>query len=287
MKIFTTKKELQQFREELSLDKSIGFVPTMGALHEGHLSLLGKCNSENDISIVSIFINPTQFNDVSDFKNYPRDFEQDTLLLTKKNCDILFLPDHNEIYPDKNIDWTDVDLGFIEQTMEGRYRSGHFRGVKTVVFRLFDIVMPHKAYFGEKDYQQMLLVKEMMKKLNMDIQIIPCETKRDADGLAMSSRNRKLSARGRSVAAKIPQILKAGLNFLRTESPGVVSSWVRHQFTEIPELQLQYFEIADQETLKPAAIAEPGKTRLFAAVFVDNVRLIDNMLFEGQKPANH
>ena len=280
MKTITTKKELQEYRKKLSMDSSIGFVPTMGALHEGHLSLLDKSNAENDISIVSIFINPAQFNDVSDFNNYPRNFEHDKLLLAQRKCDILFLPEHNEIYPDQNIDWIDVDLGFIEQTMEGRYRSGHFRGVKTVVFRLFDIVKPHKAYFGEKDYQQMLIVKEMEKKLHMLIQIIPCETQRDDDGLAMSSRNRKLTVEGRRAAAKIPLILKAALNLLKTESPGAVSAWVKEQFAETAELQLQYFEIVDQETLKSVARAEPEKTRLFVAVFVDNVRLIDNMLFK-------
>lgn len=281
MKIYTKKSELQEYLTRLQHRNTIGFAPTMGALHEGHLSLLDKAMIENDISVVSIFINPTQFNNTSDFDNYPRDFEHDILLLGERNCNVLFLPELHEIYPENNIHWIDIDLGFIEKTMEGKYRPGHFRGVKTVVYQLLDIIKPLKAYFGEKDYQQMLVIREMIKKLNLPVQIITCETKREHDGLAMSSRNRRLSAEERIAASKIPVILKGALKLLKTETTTVVSSWVREQFAETPELRLQYFEICDQETLKPASIAQPGKVRLFTAVFAGDIRLIDNMLFEG------
>lgn len=281
MEIYTTKTELQARLSKIHKGKSIGFAPTMGALHEGHLSLLERSKDENDISVVSIFINPTQFNDVNDFNNYPREFEHDKTMLRENGCDILFLPGYNEIYPEKNIEWTEVDLGFIEKTMEGKHREGHFRGVKTVVFRLFEIVKPQKAYFGEKDYQQLLIIREMVKMLNMPVQIIRCETKREPDELAMSSRNKKLAEDERMAAARIPLILKGALKLLKTETSEVIISWVKEQFAENPPLQLQYFVLADQDTLKPVSKAEPGKTRIFIAAFAGKIRLIDNMLFEG------
>lgn len=280
MNTLTTKKDLQHYLQQFS-GMSIGFVPTMGALHQGHLSLLETSIAENTISVVSIFVNPTQFNDVNDFNRYPKNFKNDEMLLEANGCDILFLPDYSEIYPGTEIKWIETDLGYLEQVMEGKYRPGHYRGVKTVVHNLFTIINPSRAYFGKKDYQQMLIIKKMAENLNMPLQIIPCETKRESDGLAMSSRNENLNEKERAVAGKIPEILMESLKMLKSESTKTVMKWVKGQFENEQELRLQYFEILNQDDLLPVERADPGKTRVFIAAFAGNIRLIDNMLFIG------
>jgi pantoate--beta-alanine ligase len=261
--------------------KSIGFIPTMGALHPGHISLLYKAKAENDLSVVSIFINPTQFNDINDFRNYPKNFLNDQTLLEENACDVLFLPDYQEIYPGKDIEWIDINLGDIEQVMEGKYRSGHFKGVKTVVYNLFKIVNPTRAYFGKKDYQQMLIIMEMVKWLKLPVQIIPCDTQREPDGLAMSSRNRKLNVDERIAAGKIPAIMKEALIRLNNQTPGEVTEWVKEEIDREPLLKLQYLEIVNKNDLMPVQKVQAGNTRIFIAAFAGNIRLIDNMLFKG------
>ena len=194
MKIFYTKAALNAYLDAQKKNKQIGFVPTMGALHEGHLSLLKKCKEENDISIVSIFVNPTQFDNSADLVKYPKTFQEDTKLLESAQCDVLFAPDVKEIYAE-NITATSFDFDGLEHEMEGRFRTGHFDGVGTVVKRLFEIVAPNKAYFGEKDFQQLQIVKKMTKKQQLPVKVKGCEIYRAKNGLAMSSRNSRLRKR--------------------------------------------------------------------------------------------
>ena len=192
MKVFYTKVALNAYLDAQKKNKQIGFVPTMGALHEGHLSLLKKCNEENDISVVSIFVNPTQFDNLADLVKYPKTFQEDTKLLESAQCDVLFAPDIKEIYAE-NITATSFDFDGLEHEMEGRFRTGHFDGVGTVVKRLFEIVAPNKAYFGEKDFQQLQIVKKMTKKQQLPVKVKGCEIYRAKNGLAMSSRNSRLT----------------------------------------------------------------------------------------------
>ncbi|MGI8893538.1 MAG: pantoate--beta-alanine ligase [Bacteroidia bacterium] len=276
----TTRKDLQDYLPKAA-DQSIGFVPTMGALHQGHISLLKRAKSENDIGIASIFINPIQFNDINDFNRYPRNFEADKQKLERNGCDLLFLPDYEEIYPGKEIEWIDPDLGYIEQVMEGQYRPGHFKGVKTVVYHLLNIVKPARAYFGKKDYQQMLIIKSMIRVMNLPVEVVPCDTERERDELAMSSRNKTLNSEERHAAAKIPMILNEALERLKDHKTQEVKAWVNDQFLSDPTIHLEYFEILDQESLKPVDRAVAGKTRLFIAAYPGKIRLIDNMLYKG------
>ena len=277
---FTTKKDIRNYLESLPDKGSVGFVPTMGALHQGHISLLNRSKEENEISIVSIFVNPTQFNDINDFHTYPKNFAEDSEILEQQGCNILFLPSYGEIYPEKAINWIDVDLGDLEKVMEGSFRPGHFKGVKTVVYKLFDIIEPDKAYFGIKDYQQLLVIKKMVEKFKMPVQIVPCATKREPDGLAMSSRNKKLNREERTAASEIPLILNKSLEKLSFMAIHEIKQLAQERFNKHPLLQLQYFEILNQDTLLPAEKAKPGNTRIFIAAFAGKTRLIDNMLYE-------
>ena len=207
MELFKTKKELEfALDRERNAGHSVGFVPTMGALHEGHLSLVARAGAENDTVVVSIFVNPNQFNDPNDLKHYPRTLESDLALLGSLRCDYLFFPDVTEIYPEP--DTRKFDFGALERVMEGRFRPGHFNGVAQVVSRLFDIVRPDKAYFGQKDFQQCSIIKKMCILLKSPIVIVPCDIVRERDGLAMSSRNSLLTAAHKAVAPQIYRILQ-------------------------------------------------------------------------------
>ena len=271
----TTTKDLQEY---LAKAGSIGFVPTMGALHKGHLSLLKQAKTENDVAVVSIFINPTQFNDPEDFAKYPRNYNDDIDILSKAGCDVLFLPDHSEIYQDEKIKWVDADVGAIEHIMEGVYRPDHFRGVKTVVHKLFEIVKPDKAYFGEKDFQQLRIIQEMVRQLKMPVAIVPCKTEREENGLAMSSRNKNLSAKERMAAAKIPELLARANRALLSNSVEQVVEMVKEEIAQDPILQYQYFIVADEKTLQPIdRVNKSIKARIFIAVFAGKTRLIDNI----------
>jgi pantoate--beta-alanine ligase len=277
MLIFTEIKSLQQKIKSLKNGTVIGFVPTMGALHEGHLSLVEKAKKENDIVVVSIFVNPTQFDNADDLINYPKTIEKDLSLLKSFNCDIVFTPTPEEIYAD-NIQSQSFDFDGLEFQMEGKFRAGHFNGVGTIVERLFEIVKPHKAYFGEKDFQQIQIIRKMVEKRKLTVQIIACPIHREKDGLAMSSRNMRLTKELRTAAPFIYETLKKAKILFGTKNAAEVVKWVENEFKNHPILRLEYIEIADEDTLLPAETKNPSKKhRAFIAVFAGNVRLIDNI----------
>jgi len=280
MELFKTKIELEHaLGRDRAVSLTIGFVPTMGALHEGHLSLVDKAGIENDRVVVSIFVNPNQFNDPNDLKNYPRTLEADLALLASHRCDYLFLPDVTEIYPEP--DNRKFDFGPLETVMEGRFRPGHFNGVAQVVSKLFDIVRPNKAYFGQKDFQQYSVIKRMCALLGLPITIIPCKIIRETDGLAMSSRNTLLTADNRAVAPQIYRILQEALSESVFSTPEEVISSVREKIGKIALLRLEYFEIVDELTLQPIDSWEQGGTKVGCiAVYAGQVRLIDNLVFD-------
>jgi pantoate--beta-alanine ligase len=278
MKVFKTVRSLQEYLSAFA-HKNIGFVPTMGALHQGHLSLIDNAISENDLVVCSIFVNPIQFNNQEDLKNYPRILNEDYALLEKAGCQMLFVPDVSEIYPLGNPGLPNgFEMGSLGSLMEGKFRPGHFDGVVAVVNRLFEIVKPSKAYFGLKDYQQQAIVKSMVRQLNLPIEIVSCEIKRDTDGLALSSRNRNLSAELRKISAVIPEMLFKVEKLKDRASVKELKEMVETNINNTPGLKLEYFEIADASTLSPVNLIEKGKCVACIAVFAGNVRLIDNIL---------
>ncbi len=278
MEIFKSKTELTNRLNELkNSGKSIGFVPTMGALHEGHLTLIRKSKEENDITVVSIFVNPVQFNNKEDLKKYPRILDKDIILLENEDVEVLYAPDEKDIYPEgiENIN-EQYDFGHLDKILEGKFRPGHFNGVAIVVRRLFEAVKPHKAYFGKKDYQQLLIVKQLVKMLNLPLEIIPVDIVREKNGLAMSSRNLLLDEEGREKASYIYKALKFGKNLDSTVADTkqkVLDYMKQHGLNDV-----EYFEIADKETLLPAPDNAPAKGYIaLTAVNCCGVRLIDNM----------
>ncbi len=277
MKVFYTKVALNAYLDAQKKNKQIGFVPTMGALHEGHLSLLKKCNEENDISVVSIFVNPTQFDNLADLVKYPKTFQKDTKLLESAQCDVLFAPDIKEIYAE-NITSTSFDFEGLEHEMEGKFRTGHFDGVGTVVKRLFEIVAPNKAYFGEKDFQQLQIVKKMTEKQQLPVEVKGCEIYRAENGLAMSSRNSRLTEAQRNAAPFIFKTLQKAKMKFGVETPNAIIEWVEKEFEKQSLLTLEYFTIADEKTLKNiSSKKEKTQYRAFIAVFAGEIRLIDNI----------
>lgn len=271
-----TDEQLKQYREA---GKQTGFVPTMGALHEGHLSLLRKAKEENDVVVCSIFVNPTQFNDPKDLEKYPRMVDADIRLLESVSCDYAFVPAVQEVYP-VGSQLLDLSFGRLEQVMEGAFRPGHFKGMATVVKRLFDIVQPTRAYFGEKDFQQLAIVREMVRQLRMSIQITGCPTLREADGLAMSSRNMLLTDAQRKAATLIYKGLSMGREYIPTMTPTAVKELVIRYIEQSPLLRVQYFEIVHPETLEPLNDWKGiDEARACIAVLTDGPRLIDNMAY--------
>ncbi|WP_121666207.1 pantoate--beta-alanine ligase [Mesonia aquimarina] len=279
MQVFYKKKELISFvNAQKEAAKIIGFVPTMGALHEGHLSLIAEAEKTCNLVVVSIFVNPTQFNNASDLKKYPRTLENDLNLLEKQfdNC-IIFAPSENEIYED-DLRAEHFDFGALAKQMEGKYRDGHFDGVGTILKRLFSIIQPDKAFFGEKDYQQFCIVKKLVKITGQPVEIIGCPIHREANGLARSSRNKQLSEKEREEAGLIFETLKQVQEKFGTESASSIRNWVEEKFEANNTLDLEYFEIADADSLEP--IEEKNnkkKYRAFIATYANNVRLIDNI----------
>lgn len=277
--IFYQKDSLQQeIARHKENQKTIGFVPTMGALHQGHLTLVKKALAENDMVVVSIFVNPTQFDNTSDLKKYPRDLQQDEALLNslEKNL-IIFAPSPEQIYGLEVIS-KKYRFGLMERTMEGKYRSGHFDGVGTVLNLLFRIIMPNKAYFGEKDFQQLQIVRKLVELERLPIKIIGCPIARETSGLAMSSRNKRLSAKQLEQASIIYRILKEVRNKFDKVSIQKLREMVQKTLAEQSNLKLEYFEIAPIATLQPALRKNKKKKyRAFIAVFSGEVRLIDNM----------
>lgn len=279
MQVFNTKNELiatlETYRNE---GKIIGFVPTMGALHEGHLSLVKESKSNSDITVVSIFVNPTQFNDPEDLKRYPRTLEKDLDLLKTVNCDLVFAPSVLEIYPEP--DTRKFDFGYLESIMEGAKRPGHFNGVGQVVSRLFDVVQPHKAFFGMKDFQQVAIIKNMVKQLNYSVEIIPCPIIREESGLAKSSRNTLLEENYKKNAPHIYATLKKACTFVPEMKVEELKKWITDEINSNPFLEVEYVEIVDDTTLKIVEDwSESGTKVACVAVYAGKIRLIDNIVF--------
>ncbi len=277
MILVKTKKELREQIGKLRVKGTVGFVPTMGALHAGHLSLVEKAVSENESAVVSIFVNPTQFNDPNDLKNYPRNLEADLELLVPSGCQFVFAPEPEEIYPGP--DTRKFDFGPLETMMEGKYRPGHFNGVAQVVSKLFEIVQPDKAYFGLKDFQQLAVIKKMVDQLNLPVEIIPCPIVRENSGLAMSSRNELLTAEERKNSAVIYRTLKEAKNHAEQKSVKELREWIMKNINNNPFLTVEYVEIVDDKDLQPVHSRNVEGTKIACvAVFCGKVRLIDNMV---------
>ena len=278
MKVVTTKKELISFINDFrKKGKTIGLVPTMGALHEGHLSLVRECKKNTDITVVIIFVNPTQFNDPEDLKRYPRTPEQDISLLNTVDCDLVFLPTVEEIYPEKDI--RKFNFGYLENIMEGARRPGHFNGVGQVVSRLFDIVTPDKAFFGMKDFQQIAIIKNMVQQLNYKIDIVSCPIIREASGLALSSRNMLLDEEHKKNAPHIYATLKKARNLVAQMSVDDLKKWITDQIDSNPYLKTEYVEIVDNTTLQIIQNWNEKNDRVVCvAVHAGKIRLIDNIV---------
>ena len=275
MKSFST---LKQLREALNLhrDKIIGFVPTMGALHQGHISLVERARRECDTVVVSVFVNPTQFNDKNDLKNYPRTPEADAAMLEAAGVDYVLFPSVEEIYPEP--DTRVFDFGQIDKVMEGATRPGHFNGVAQVVSRLFAIVEPDKAYFGEKDFQQIAVIRAMVAQLGLKLEIVDCPIVRDTDGLARSSRNTLLTVEHRAAAPHIYQVLSAAQSKLTEMTPQALTEWVVAEVEREPLLKVIYFQAVDALSLQQVSSWEESeRIQGCIAVQAGEIRLIDNI----------
>ena len=277
MKVLKSKKTLIDYVErQREMGKKIGFAPTMGALHQGHLSLYKAAKKENDEVISSIFVNPTQFNNPDDFQKYPKTLEKDIELLEKAGVDAVYVPNVEEMYPD-GLNSKKYDFDGLENEMEGKYRPGHFDGVGTIVEELFRQVQPHNAYFGEKDYQQLAIIKKMVEKTKLPVKIHGVPTLREEDGLAMSSRNVRLTETQRKEATIIYETLTKVKEWFKVISLEEIKQKVTDIFRN-SNFELEYFVIADEEMLKEAnAIDEDKEYRAFIVAYADTVRLIDNM----------
>lgn len=256
---------------------SIGFVPTMGALHAGHISLIKSSLTNNDITVCSIFVNPTQFNDPADLAKYPRTYDADCKLLISGYCDVLFYPTVEEIYPKDTIE-VKVDLKGLDNVMEGIHRPGHFKGVVQVVHRLLDIVKPDRLYMGQKDFQQFTIIDHMIKVLHLPVELVMCPIAREHNGLAMSSRNERLSNEGRKQAGELFAVLSKVLNLRKTHSPKQATTSLFAELNHDP-FKPEYIEIVDRYTLKPIdRWQEEGTQVICTAVWLEGVRLIDNII---------
>jgi pantoate--beta-alanine ligase len=274
-------KDVKSLKENISALKekklSIGFVPTMGALHEGHLSLVKHAKKQSDIVVVSIFVNPTQFNNSEDLENYPITLHEDIKLLKDEQCDILFCPETSEMYPEGSIT-KKYPLNGLDKTLEGEKRPRHFDGVCTIVHHLFDIVTPNKAFFGEKDFQQLAIIKHLVKILALEIDIVGCPTVRDTDGLAKSSRNKLLSSSEREKAYLIYESLKKAKNLFPEKEIVDIKCMVENEIDRCKEMILDYVEIVNPENLKPLEKSNTlEKAHILIAAYLGNVRLIDNL----------
>lgn len=278
MIVYEKIKETKEYLEKIkSKGVSVGFVPTMGSLHIGHLSLIKEAKKENDFVVCSIFVNPIQFNNQNDLKNYPRDVERDIKLLETEGCDLIFHPNVEEMYPEPATE--KFDFGGLDKVMEGAYRENHFNGVATIVKRLFEIVTPDRAYFGLKDYQQLIIIHKMTKDYNLPVEIVPCKIIRDDDGLAMSSRNQLLSKSERRQASLLYETLKMVKIQSGYLSISETKDMVERQLRRYRSMKLEYFEIVDMYTLKPLRTwAESNNVVACIAVYVGKVRLIDNII---------
>ena len=279
MEILTTRDKAAAYAGSvLEEGCTIGFVPTMGALHRGHLSLVECACRENDRVVVSIFVNPTQFNNPADLESYPRDKQQDVKILEDFPVDMVFIPPVEEIYPEE--DTRSFDLSPLDRIMEGKHRPGHFNGVAQVVSKLFEIIRPTRAYFGKKDFQQVAVIRKLTRELGMEVEIISCPVIREPDGLAMSSRNRLLSEKERKIAPEIAQTLRKAREKQDELSPAALKKWVTDTLNQHPEMQVDYFEIVDDQNLNPVrSWGEQVNKVGCVAVQLGAVRLIDNIYF--------
>jgi pantoate--beta-alanine ligase len=279
MHIFREIKPLMAFLREKKIDgNTIGFVPTMGALHAGHLALIQASKNAGCYTVCSIFVNPTQFNNPNDLEKYPRTYQADVALTEKEKCDVLFVPTVEEMYSVKS--YTSFDFGHLDKTMEGAFRPGHFSGVALVVAKLFNIVAPSHAFFGQKDWQQFTIVNRLVQDLNFTIQLHAVPTIRESDGLAMSSRNQRLTATQRTKAIALHQILQNAKRGLQNgDSMSTVVASAKEFIEGDSELKLEYLELAHRENLIPLqTVEELDQSVLCIAVWVGDVRLIDNLL---------
>lgn len=283
MKVIRTISEL---RQELSIlretGKKIGFVPTMGALHQGHASLVKRAVEENNVAVVSVFVNPTQFNDKNDLKNYPRDLQADCKLLETIGASIVFAPEVEEMYPEP--DTRTFGFAPLDTVMEGACRPGHFNGVAQIVSKLFYAVEPDRAYFGEKDFQQLAIIRAMVKQLNIDVEIIGCPIVRESDGLALSSRNMLLTSEERQRALTISRTLFASVEYAATHTLAETKSYVEEAINATEGLQLEYFQIVDGDSLQEVAKWEDSNYLVGCiALFCGKIRLIDNIKYKEVK----
>ncbi|HNW50466.1 MAG TPA: pantoate--beta-alanine ligase [Prolixibacteraceae bacterium] len=275
-------KSVKELRKAIDIQRqsglAIGFVPTMGALHEGHLSLVNRAGKETDFVVVSIFVNPTQFNNKEDLVRYPRTLEKDLLLLEKTACQLVFAPSVEEVYPEE--DTRKFNFGSIENVMEGKFRPGHFNGVAQVVSKLFDMVRPDKAFFGLKDFQQVAIINKMVEMLKLDLEIVPCPIVRESSGLALSSRNALLSPVEKENACLISKTLFSAVEMAKNHSVDEVKQWVIGTIDKNPYLQTEYFEIVDFNELTPINNWDANVNKIGCiAVHCGKVRLIDNVIF--------
>ncbi|WP_411972363.1 pantoate--beta-alanine ligase [Sphingobacterium sp. Lzh-3] len=283
MEIFKTKASLQAYLQEArSTGQKIALIPTMGALHEGHLSLLNYAKPISDIRVCSIFVNPTQFNDPKDLEKYPRPIENDIRLLESVDCDILFLPSVDEMYPDKNEAWH-LDLGELDQIWEGEKRPGHFQGVTQVVYKLFTLVQPDIACFGQKDFQQVMVIKRMIAMKDLPIQLAICPIIRDQDGLALSSRNARLSEAGKRTALALSRSLQYVKDHIHDPIPlAEIKDKALQILTDTDGLSVEYFALCESSTLKEINHIDFSKQHVaLVTAWVEGVRLIDNMILNN------
>ena len=283
MKVINKTSDLQAIIEKFKNDgKSIGLVPTMGALHKGHLSLVKNSISNNDITVVSIFVNPTQFNNPNDLASYPRTVDKDLELLQTIGCDIVFAPEADDIYSKNETDSRfEFDFEGLDKVMEGKFRPGHFNGVVQIVSKLFDLVRPDRAYFGEKDFQQLAIIRLMTRRYNLPIEIVPCPIVREDSGLALSSRNSLLKDNEKQVASHIYAVLNESRQFVPQTEVEELKQCVIAAIEQKPELKVEYFDIVDGHTLK--SIGKWDECDYVVGcitVFCGNVRLIDNICYK-------
>lgn len=285
MLLFKKISDLQKYLNSLKTKGlQIGFVPTMGALHRGHVSLINRSKADNHVTVASIFVNPTQFNDPKDLEKYPRTPERDMEMLIEGGCDILFMPSSDEIYPNGITASLKFNFGKLDRVLEGTFRPGHFDGMAQVVNRLLDIVKPHKLYMGQKDFQQWSIVASMLQQTKSKTELIMCDIMREEDGLAMSSRNIRLTAEDRAVAPLIYKTLKEASERVGEYSPSEIQRITVQKLRAEPRFRLEYFEIVDGRTLLPIQLFEDTDFAVaLTALWVGEIRLIDNMILKQQQ----
>jgi pantoate--beta-alanine ligase len=282
MLVFKRVSDLQKYLNSLkSKGLQIGFIPTMGALHRGHVSLIDRSRSACDVTVASIFVNPTQFNDPKDLEKYPRPITRDIEMLTEAGCHVLFLPSVEEVYPNGMASTLKFNFGKLDKVLEGTFRPGHFDGMAQVVHRLLDIVKPHKLFMGQKDFQQQAIVGSLIQQTKLSTELVTCAIIRDEDGLAMSSRNVRLSPEDRAIAPAIHKVLQEAADMVGDYSPSEIQKQVAAKLRAEPRFKLEYFEIVDGRTLLPIRLFEDTDFAVaLTAVWVGEVRLIDNIVLK-------